>query len=116
VSAAVIKPPTSDRIFILWPPKLLSEQISHTGHPAIINAKLTPEIKKGCQLLLPLVYPTSLISYFQYTSMPHFTLRRIELNNVSGRSRKIDKFNEARYHACTFLYQCFVTELEDSRW
>ena len=54
--------------------------------------------------------------YSIYQHGPHFTLRRIELNNVSGRFRRIDKFNAARYHACTFLYQHFVTELDDSRW
>jgi hypothetical protein len=45
-----------------------------------------------------------------------FILAEIELNDASAKSRKIDKFNAARYHACTFLYERFVTELEDSRW
>jgi hypothetical protein len=34
--------------------------------------------------------------------------------DASGKSRRIDKFNSARYHACTFLYQRFVAELADS--
>jgi hypothetical protein len=38
----------------------------------------------------------------------------IELNDASGKSRRIDMFNSSRYHACTFLYQRFVAELADS--
>jgi hypothetical protein len=58
--------------------QLLSEQISYIGYPAIINAKFTPEIK-GLSILLPFVYPISLISYIQYTSTVD-TLLCAELN------------------------------------
>ena len=94
--------------------QLLSEQISYIGYPAIINAKFTAEIKGLSIMAAARISNIAGLVYSIYQHGPHFTLRRIELNNVSGRFRRIDKFNAARYHACIFLYQHFVTELEDS--
>jgi hypothetical protein len=48
-----------------------------------------PLKSKRCQLFMSLVYPTSLVSYIQYTSMCHTYFGRIELNDATVKTREI---------------------------
>jgi hypothetical protein len=70
--------------------ELLSERISSIGYPAIISAKFIPEMKGLSTIAAARISNIADLVYSMYQHGPHFTLRRIELIDASGRFRGME--------------------------